>query len=196
MGLDSFVIAINNPAIRQNAWEIIMGNAQMFDVSREGSRTVLHAFTSGGNICLGKKISVPLGNYPILHWAWKVIVLPSGGREDVKKKNDSAAGIIIGLKRGFAFNALKYVWSSTLPVGSVVRDGPGAYDRVIVLESGGSRTGKWISEKVDFGKDIRRCFDDRYSGIQGVSIMTDSDNTRSSAEAYYADLSFSTDSLN
>lgn len=190
LDLDSFPIKIGDSAVPKSAWEIIMGNRRMYGVSKEGTRTILHTLSAGKNICVGKKISLSLSEFPLLSWAWKAVVLPDGAREDVKKKNDSAAGIIIAIKQGFTLHAIKYVWSSSLAVGSIVQDGPNAYDKVIVLQSGAIHCGTWISEKVNVRDDIKRCFGERFNRIDGISIMTDSDNTHSKAEAFYADISF------
>jgi hypothetical protein len=190
LDLDSFQIRIGDSAVQKSTWKIIMGNRRMYSVSKEGTRPILHAISAGKNICVGKKISLSLSEFPLLSWAWKAIVLPDGAREDVKKKNDSAAGIIIAIKQGFTLHAIKYVWSSSLAVGSIVQDGPNAYDKVIVLQSGAIHCGTWVSEKVNVRDDFKRCFGERFNRIDGISIMTDSDNTHSKAEAFYADLSF------
>lgn len=189
--LDSFPVKADGRPASGNNWKIVMGNRSMFSIEKDGPRTVLHAFNAGQNLCLAKKTPLSLNEFPYLRWAWKAVVLPEGAREDVKKKNDSVAGIIIGMKRGLSFRAIKYVWSSSLAVGSIVQDGPDAYDKVIVLQSGASGLGTWISERVNMREDIRRCFGDRFSRIEGISIMTDSDNTHSRAEAFYADVAFS-----
>lgn len=189
--LDSFPVKVGNLPAPGNVWKIVMGDRSMFSIEKDGPRSVLHAFSAGRNLCLGKKAPLSLSEFPFLKWSWKAVVLPEGAREDVKKKNDSAAGIIIGIKRGLSFRAIKYVWSSSLAVGSIVQDAPDAYDKVIVLQSGASKVGTWISQKVNIREDIRRCFGDRFSRIEGLSIMTDSDNTYSRAEAFYADIAFS-----
>ena len=189
--LDSFPVKAGDLSAQGSVWKIVLGDRGMFSIEKDGPRTVLHAFSAGHNLCLGKKMPLSLSEFPFLKWSWKAVVLPEGAREDVKKKNDSAAGIIIGMKRGLSFRAIKYVWSSSLAVGSIVQDSPDAYDKVIVLQSGASRIGTWISQKVNLREDIRRCFGDRFSRIEGLSIMTDSDNTHSRAEAFYADIAFS-----
>jgi Protein of unknown function (DUF3047) len=190
LDLDSFPIKIGDSAVQKNGWKIILGNKRMYSVSKEGTRTILHTLSAGKNICVGKKISLSLSEFPLLSWAWKAMVLPDDAREDVKKKNDSAAGIIVAIKQGFTLHAIKYVWSSSLTVGSIVQDGPNAYDKVIVLQSGTIHCGTWISEKVNVRDDFKRCFGERFNRIDGISIMTDSDNTHSKAEAFYTDLSF------
>lgn len=193
--LDSFPIVLNNTKIDKGPWKIVMGSNEMFAVSKEAERYVLHAFTTGKNFCVAKKVSLSLSAFPILTWAWKTVVLPLGGREDTKKKNDSAAGIIIGMRCGLTFHAIKYVWSSSLPQGSLVQDEPDAFDRVIVLQSGKELCGTWVRQKVNLRQDIRRCFGDSWNAVDAVSIMTDSDNTHSTAEAFYTDITFMADSI-
>lgn len=188
--IDSFSIIVNDKNVQQSKWEIILGNKLMYDVSKNRGQFILHAFDSAHNLCLAKKISITLSDYPVLKWAWKAVTLPDGAREDEKRKNDSVAGIIIGIKKGFSIHAVKYVWSTTLSVGSAVMDSKDAYDKVIVLQSGKKNLGKWEFQKVNVRDDIEKCFGKGFSRIEVVSIMTDSDNTKSSAEAYYAAIEF------
>ncbi len=188
--IDSFSIAVNDKTVQQGKWEIILGNKQMFDVSKTQGQFVLHVFNSAHNLCLAKKISITLSEYPVLKWAWKAVTLPDSAREDEKRRNDSAAGIIVGVKKGFSIHAVKYVWSTSLRVGSEVMDSKNAYDKVIVLQSGKENLGKWVFQKVNVRDDIEQCFGKGFSHIEAVSIMTDSDNTESSAEAYYATIEF------
>lgn len=92
-------------------------------------------------------------------------------------------------------NWIKYVWSSTLPVGTViprkkVQSGVILYDaRYIVVASGGKDLGKWMSFKRDVISDYKKHFGKAPSANPVmVAILTDSDKTGSSAVADYANI--------
>jgi hypothetical protein len=60
--------------------------------------------------------------------------------------------------------------------------------QVRVLQSGTARRGQWVEERVDALRDFRASFAE--SGIPvpaGIAVLTDADDTRSSAQGDYAD---------
>jgi hypothetical protein len=142
-----------------------------------------------------------INSYPILTWQWRVHRLPLGANEAKRGRNDSAAAIYVLFQRKQIpylswryqpVNVIKYIWSSSLPAGMVVKKkkiqfGSIIYEgRFIVLESGNKKIGKWISEKRNVLKDYIRVFGKKptYNPIL-IAILTDSNNTKSSAIADY-----------
>ena len=53
------------------------------------------------------------------------------------------------------------------------------------LESGSAELNRWKLEERDYVADDERLFGERPDALLGISIMTDSDNTHSTAVAYY-----------
>jgi len=191
--LDSFTVRTNNGAIEQSGWEAVRGRGTEYSVSRDSSLPALHAVSIGGNASIGKRISYAIEDFPLLSWSWKIITLPRDGCESVARKNDSAAGIYVSYRHGLVRKYLKYVWSSSLPMGSTLRSPFSPLTKIIVMESGAARMGKWVNERVNVRSDIKRCFDDEPARIDGFGIMTDADNTESTAEAWYAGISIAQD---
>jgi hypothetical protein len=62
---------------------------------------------------------------------------------------------------------------------------------IVVLQNNSSPLETWVSEEVNVYKDYRRLFGEEPSEVQGIGIMTDSDNTKSIALAHYRRLSVS-----
>jgi hypothetical protein len=60
-----------------------------------------------------------------------------------------------------------------------------------VVETGDEKLQQWVSEKRNIYEDYKQAFGDAPAMISGVAIMTDTDNTRESAVAWYGDISFS-----
>ena len=61
---------------------------------------------------------------------------------------------------------------------------------MIVVESGPAKLNTWITEERNVYEDYKRAFGEEPPMISGVAIMTDTDNTGESAEAYYGDILF------
>lgn len=83
------------------------------------------------------------------------------------------------------YATLMYVWCNHRPTGSVVHSPRTDRIRKLVVESGPARLGGWL----DYGRDIRadylKAFGEEPGALVGIAIMTDTDNTRSKARAWY-----------
>lgn len=88
------------------------------------------------------------------------------------------------------FATLMYVWDSRAEVDSVVLNRRSDRIRKIVLESGPAHLGQWRSYQRDVRADYRRAFGEDPGALIGVAVMTDSDNTKSRAEAWYGEIRF------
>lgn len=62
---------------------------------------------------------------------------------------------------------------------------------MIVVESGPAKLKTWVIEERNVYEDYTRAFGGEPSMISGVAIMTDTDNTDESAEAYFMGVSSS-----
>jgi len=138
---------------------------------------------------IDRRIHFESSDFPILCWRWRVHTLPEAGKEDVRKRNDCAAAVYIAFKGMYPFNhVIKYAWSTTMPVGSIVPSPFGKNVRIFVIRSGSERRNEWISEKRNFKEDYRKVFGDSAPPVEAVALQTDSDNTETSASADYADV--------
>jgi hypothetical protein len=63
---------------------------------------------------------------------------------------------------------------------------------MIAVESGPARLNQWVSEKRDVHADYQRLFGEKPGRVDAVAIMTDTDNTRTKATAWYGDIWFTT----
>ena len=129
--------------------------------------------------------------YPILTWCWRATSLPPGGSERVNHLNDSAAGLyaIFGKNWVGIPQQIKYVWSTTLPVGTVDRRKKFARPYFFVLESGTDRLGRWTFEQVDLHENFRRVYGGKpRSRTLGIGVLTDGNNTHAHVAADYADV--------
>ena len=153
-------------------------------------RRYMAARDSSYSVIVGKLVHWNPRQYPIMTWCWRAEALPLGGNEFLDDANDSAAGVyVIFSKRMWVPKQLKYVWSTTLPEGTVGRRDKLFRPWFFVVESGATNLGKWTFEVVDLEKHHR----DKLGGrpakrTVGLGLLTDANSTRSYAEAYYADM--------
>lgn len=86
------------------------------------------------------------------------------------------------------YATLMYVWDNRAGAESVIL-GPRT-DRVrkIVIESGAARVGQWLHYERDLRADFRRAFGEDPGALIGVALMTDADNTASSASGQYGEV--------
>jgi hypothetical protein len=61
---------------------------------------------------------------------------------------------------------------------------------MIVVESGAANVGVWVEESRNLYQDYKQAFAEDPPMINGVAIMTDTDNTKEHAIAYYGDIRF------
>lgn len=164
---------------------------RVYAVQQEGKNRYLHAEARGSSVTLGKRWEFDPREFPVLRWRWRVWRLPQGADERHKSTGDSAAGVYVIFSKsrfGLPPKAIKYVWSTSLPPGSVTPSPFSGRTKVVVLESGPERLGQWVTEEVNVCADYRRLFGKEPKRAYGVALLTDADNTRSVAIADYDDL--------
>lgn len=61
---------------------------------------------------------------------------------------------------------------------------------MIASQSGEEKKGTWVTEERNIYQDYIASFGHEPPMTSGVAIMTDSDNTKESATAFYADIFF------
>lgn len=83
---------------------------------------------------------------------------------------------------------LSYIWDTRAPAGSIVSNPYTERVRMIVVESGRERLGRWIDYERDLAADWRAAFGDDPPPITGIAIMTDTDNTGETARSWYGDI--------
>ena len=184
-----------------------------YDLVRDGDTTVVRARSDASASGLVRKIDIDPGSYPLVRWRWKVNNVIAKSDVTSKQGDDYPARLYITFaldenKLG-AFErvkyeayrlvygeypplaAISYVWDGKSPVGTMI---PNAYtERVMmfVVESGAGRLEQWVEQERNIYKDYRHAFGEAPPPVSAVAIMTDSDNTRERAVAYYGDIVFS-----
>ena len=87
------------------------------------------------------------------------------------------------------YATLMYVWCNQRPVNSVIHNPRTDRIRKMVVESGPQRVNQWISYERNIRADYEKAFGEPPGALIGIAIMTDTDNTRSHAQAWYGPIS-------
>jgi len=160
----------------------------------QDARQVLEAESKNAASGLVREIRVDLEKLPYLNWSWRVKDVLTGIDERTKAGDDYPARVYVIVSGGIAFwrtRTLIYVWSSRQPAGSTWKNAFTGNARVMALQSG--RGIGWVTEHRDVRADFKKCFNDDIIFIDAVAIMTDTDNSKQEATAWYGDIFFSSE---
>jgi hypothetical protein len=163
-----------------------------YRVRQADGNKYLKATDEGESVILGREIKWNLDEYPIISFRVRVNEIPPGADERYDDRVDSAAGIYFTLDKtvfGLIPKSVKYVWSSTLPVGSAtIRDGIGRPWQV-VFGSGRDGLGEWHTYYFDLEQAYRDTFGgDPPSKPLGIGILSDANSMNARAYADYDDI--------
>ncbi len=145
---------------------------------------------------LGKEIKINLSKTPFLNITWKVEKDLSGINENSKKGHDYAARVFVIKKTGttpLSNRAMNYVYSSNNAINSYQ---PSPYTKKsidYVLSTTKENLNEWVTVKVNVKEHFKKFHDIEVNDIEGVAIMTDTDNSKKLAIAYYQNIYFSSE---
>ncbi len=165
-----------------------------FDTVSTGIGPAIRMKSDGSSAALVKEIKFDIKDYPYLNWRWKVTKLPPRGDVRVRSKDDQAAQIYVVFPRWPAFvnsRVLGYIWDSNAPAGSFVASTKQANTNYYIVRSGPNHLDRWFKEKRNVYEDYKRLFNEDPPPVGSISVMINSQNTGSSAEAYVGDIYFS-----
>tara|TARA_Y100000741_G_scaffold143702_1_gene108527 strand:- start:264 stop:917 length:654 start_codon:yes stop_codon:yes gene_type:complete len=145
---------------------------------------------------LGKEIKIDLSKTPFLNITWKVENDLSGINENSKKGHDYAARVFVIKKTGatpLSNRAMNYVFSSNNEINT---NQPSPYTKKsidYVLSTTKNNLNEWVSVKVNVKDHFKKFHNLDVNDIEGVAIMTDTDNSKKLAIAYYQNIYFSSE---
>lgn len=182
-----------------------------YELVKDGETVVVKAVSEASASGLTKEVKIDPLEYPIVRWRWKVGNLINTSDVASKQGDDYPARLYITFeydpdkvsfwkkakyKAGrviygdIPIAALNYIWETKTPVGTIVDNAYTDFAKMIVVESGRQRLGTWVEEERNIYDDYKKAFGDEPPVINGVAIMTDTDNTKESATAFYGDIVF------
>ncbi|MDP3604443.1 MAG: DUF3047 domain-containing protein [Polaromonas sp.] len=123
----------------------------------------------------------------------RIVMAFEGDRSRFSGKNamlSELARTLTGEEMPYA--TLMYVWCNTRPPGSVIVNPRTDRIRKLVVESGTSRLRQWVDYERNIRADYEKAFGEAPGALVGIGIMTDSDNTRSTTQAWYGPVTVGT----
>jgi hypothetical protein len=88
------------------------------------------------------------------------------------------------------YATLTYAFATDTPVESVVRNPRSERIRKIIVDSGSGHARQWRRHRRNLAEDFHKAFGEPPGRLIGVAVMTDADNTRSNAKAWYGPIRF------
>jgi len=173
-------------------WEnkSFQGNTQ-YQLIKQANHYVLQAQSHASASGLFHEVDIDLNKTPYLHWSWKIKQTLSHQNERNKAGDDYVARMYVVFSGGFFFwrtRGINYVWSNNQHVGQTWINPYTDHVQMMAVESGNRYAGEWRNESRNIREDYRRFFGQSVDTVDAIAIMTDTDNTKTSAEAWYGDI--------
>ena len=171
-------------------WKLRSDSAKgAYRIAEESGLRFLRATVKGLGVQAAKEFEWDLSTYPMLVWAWRPLEFPKGADERNSSSNDSALAVymLVPYSRVRGPKAVKYIWSEKVQAGTRLDSNMGL-TQVRVLRSGPpEKQGEWVEERVNVLEDYKKYFDVKETPKPaGIAVLTDSDDTKSSAQGDYA----------
>lgn len=201
------------PDAPQGFWEhyTLPGKqATRYAYARKDGRDAIEVLARSSASAKRKRVNVPADALGSLRFSWNVPALIAKADMARADSDDSTVRVVLVFEgdrsRFSARNAmlseltrtltgeelpyatLMYVWCNSRPVGDVIVNPRTDRIRKLVVESGSQGLGRWLDYERDIRADYERAFGEAPGALIGVALMTDTDNTRSTARAWYGAL--------
>lgn len=183
-----------------------------YDLVESDGTVVARARADAAAAGLNFPVKFDVRSAPVVEFRWKIAKLIDGADSRVAAKEDSPVRLVLGFDgdkskltfkertasvlaksatgKELPYAQLIYVWSNSEPVGTVIENTHTRRVRMIVAATGAGNAGKWVTLTRNLPEDFKRAFGEDPGMLTDVGIMTDTDNTGASVEAWYGDIRF------
>jgi len=178
-----------------------------YALGEQSGRAAVRAQAESAVSMLRQPLRVEPDQLGHLEFAWNVPALIDGADVGHRHRDDSPARLVLafdGDRSTFSaknamlselahamtgeplpYATLMYVWCNTRPVGTVVHSPRTDRIRKLVVASGPQQLDQWLHFRRDVRADFELAFGEAPGALLTIALMTDSDNTQSSALAWY-----------
>ena len=169
-------------------------NNTIYSVGSNENGNFLKAVADNAASGLGKEIKIDLNKTPYINITWKIERDLPGIKENTKKGHDFAARVFAVKKTGatpLSNRAINYVFSSNNEIGF---NSPSPYTKKSidnVLASTKKNINEWVTVKANVKEDFKKFHNLDVNELDGLAIMSDTDNSKMKAIAYYQNIYFS-----
>ncbi len=171
-------------------------NKTEYSVGSNDDGNYLKAVADNAASGLGKEVKIDLNKTPFINITWKIEKDLSGILENTKKGHDFAARVFVIKKTGatpLSNRAINYVFSSNSDVGF---NSPSPYTKKSidnVLATTKENFNEWVTVKANVKKDFKKFHNLDVNELDGLAIMSDTDNSKMKSISYYQNIYFSAD---
>ena len=169
-------------------------NKTEYSVGSNENGNYLKAIADNAASGLGKEIKIDLNKTPFINITWKVETDIPGIDETAKKGHDFAARVFVIKKTGataLSNRAVNYVFSSNQNVGN---NSPSPYTKKSVdnvLATTKENLNEWVTVKANVKEDFKKFHNLDVNELDGIAIMSDTDNSKKKSITYYQNIYFS-----
>ncbi len=169
-------------------------NKTIYTVGTNENGNFLKAIADNAASGLGKEIKIDLNKTPFINITWKIEKDLSGIKENTKKGHDFAARVFAVKKTGATLlsnRAINYVFSSNNEIGF---NSPSPYTKKSidnVLSTTKDNLNEWVTVKANVKEDFKNFHDLEVNELDGLAIMSDTDNSKMKTIAYFQNIYFS-----
>tara|TARA_S200000501_G_C20643058_1_gene664070 strand:- start:65 stop:718 length:654 start_codon:yes stop_codon:yes gene_type:complete len=169
-------------------------NKTTYSVGFNENGNYLKAIADNAASGLGKEIKIDLNKTPFINITWKIEKDIPGIDETTKKGHDFAGRVFVIKKTGatpLSNRAINYVFSSSQEVGS---NFPSPYTKKSidnVLATTKTNLNEWVTVKANVKEDFKKFHNLDVNELDGIAIMSDTDNSKKKSITYYQNIYFS-----
>lgn len=186
----------NTKSTLQEWQEKVFKDRVMYTVNPDAEAGYLHAVSDKACSGLVYRMSFDPKEYPMMSWEWKVSRFPEKERTGDQgsggwiEKDDYAARVYVIFPSWIftSTRSIEYVWDEALQEGSVMTSPYFENIKIIVAQSGRELMDQWVSETRNIYEDYKKSFGSQPPMVGAIALMTDTDNTLSTAEASYKNI--------
>ena len=169
-------------------------NKTTYSVGSNENGNYLKAIADNAASGLGKEIKIDLNKTPFINITWKIEKDIPGIDETRKKGHDFAARVFVIKKTGataLSNRAINYVFSSNQEVGRNSRSPYTKKSIDNVLATTKTNLNEWVTVKANVKEDFKKFHNLDVNELDGIAIMSDTDNSKKKSITYYQNIYFS-----
>ena len=179
----------------------------IYSIEKQGDGSYLKAESSASasGIVFNKTFNV--FDYPKVKWRWKVSNVYEKGDVTNRAGDDYPARIMFMFKydpegssigKRLKYEIVKgiygfyppqttliYVWANKKNERGIFTSTYAPEEKIVIMEQGPEKTGKWIEEVVNVLEDYRKAFGTDPPSEAGIAVMNDSDDTGEKAVSFF-----------
>ena len=169
-------------------------NNTLYTVGNNDNGNFLKSVADNAASGLGKEVKIDLNKTPFINITWKIEKDLSGIKENTKKGHDYAARVFVIKKTGatpLSNRAINYVFSSNNDVGF---NSPSPYTKKSidnVLSTTKNNFNEWVTVRANVKEDFKKFHNLDVDELDGLAIMSDTDNSKLKTIAYFQNIYFS-----